>query len=192
MKTSLRDRRPVPDDPKRLRLAVRTIRAVRKAGEVRAHTAYQRDPLGWIVEHLEVPEETLRWSLSPCYDSQAWDGTPDPMAVILNALANWENVGVESGTGTGKTFLAACITLWFLACHEDSIVVTVGPKEGQLKLQLWKEIGRLWPAFQHHFPKAKLLDGKIRMKDSVEDRETWAATAFVCGVGANEESATKA
>ena len=61
MNTSLRDCRPVPDDPKKFRLAVRAVMAVRKADEVRPHKAYQRDPLGWIVEHLEVPEETLRW-----------------------------------------------------------------------------------------------------------------------------------
>ena len=112
------------------RMMLRVLRLKEESEATTVHTAYQRDPFGWIVEHLEVPEETLRWSLNPCYDSRAWDGTPDPMAVILNALANWENVGIESGTGTGKTFLAACITLWFLACHEDSIVVTVAPKKG--------------------------------------------------------------
>src|SRR5690606_31098433 len=62
----------------------------------------------------------------------------------------------------------------------------------QLKLHIWKEVGRLWPRFQRLFPEAILIDGKIRMRDSVEDRETWAATAFVCGVGATEASATKA
>ena len=178
--------------PDHIKLLAIAELAAREAGKVHAHVEYQKRPFDWIVEKLDVDAETLRWSLDEAYRDHAWDGTPDPMAAILDALANWENVGVESGTGTGKTFLAASITLWFLACHEDSIVITVAPKEGQLKLQLWKEIGRLWPAFQHHFPKAKLLDGKIRMKDSVEDRETWAATAFVCGVGADEESATKA
>ena len=178
--------------PDRLRLLARADLARRASEAVSAHVDYQKRPLEWIVEKLGVSEATMRWALDDAYKGHAWDGTPDPLAVILKALTDGENVGVESGTGTGKTFLAACITLWFLACHEDSIVVTVAPKEGQLKLQLWKEIGRLWGPFQRHFPDARLLDGKVRMKSSVEDRETWAATAFVCGVGADEESATKA
>ncbi len=178
--------------PDHIKLLAIAELAAREAGKVRAHVEYQRRPFDWIVERLGVDAETLLWSLDEAYRSHTWDGTPDPMALILTTLANWDNVGIESGTGTGKTFLAACITLWFLACHEDSIVVTVAPKEGQLKLQLWKEIGRLWPAFQRQFPEARLLDGKVRMRSAVEDRETWAATAFVCGVGADEESATKA
>src|SRR5690606_34393261 len=145
-----------------------------------------------IVDRLGIPEHTLRWSLLPAYRDHEWDGTPDPLAAVLEALAAGRNVGVESATGTGKTFLGACVVLWFLACWEDSIVVTAAPKEAQLKLHIWKEVGRLWPRFQRLFPEAVLIDGKVRMRDSVEDRETWAATAFVCGVGATEASATKA
>lgn len=158
---------------------------------VRPHYEYQKDPIGWIVDKLGVDRRSLLWSLNG-YDGHAWDGTADPLACVLEALAEGRNVGVESATGTGKTFLGAAIVLWFLACWEDAIVVTAAPKQDQLKLHIWKEIGRLWPRFRHHFPKAQLLDGKVRMRDAVEDRETWAATAFVCGVGADEASATKA
>lgn len=178
-----------------LRAAARLERVRRETdvrGDVRAHTEYRENPIGWIRDKLGVPERTLRWSLCPGYHTHEWDGTPDPLARVLEALAWGRNVGVESATGTGKTFLGACIVLWFLACHEDAIVVTAAPKQDQLKLHIWKEIGRLWPRFQQHFPKAQLLDGKVRMRDAVEDRETWAATAFVCGVGADEASATKA
>ena len=124
--------------PDHIKLLAIAELAAREAGKVRAHVEYQRRPFDWIVERLGVDAETLLWSLDEAYRSHTWDGTPDPMVVILTTLANWDNVGIESGTGTGKTFLAACITLWFLACHEDSIVVTVAPKDGPLKLQLWK------------------------------------------------------
>ena len=160
---------------------------------VAAHVDYQDDPLGWISDILGVPEHTLRWSLNDGYADHVWDGTMDPLSEVLEALAGWDSVGVESGTGTGKTFLGACIVLWFLACWEDSIVVTAAPKLAQLTKHIWKEIGRLWPKFHRHFPQAELLaSGVIRMRPAVEDREVWAATAFGCGVGAEEASATKA
>ena len=159
----------------------------------RAHTEYQRDPVGWIRDKLKVPERTLRWSLNEGYGSHDWDGSADPLSGVLEALARGEDVGVESGTGTGKTFLGAAVVLWFLACWEDSIVVTAAPKLAQLTKHIWKEIGVLWPRFQGHFPQAELLSsGVVRMRPAIEERESWAATAFGCGVGADESSATKA
>lgn len=160
---------------------------------IQPHTAYQHDPLRWIVEKLEVPEHTLRWSLNPGYENHQWDGDRDPLVKLLEYLAQWDDIGVEAATGTQKTFTAACIVYWFLACFEDSIVLTVAPREDQLLLHIWKEIGRLWPRFQKHFPNAQLLgSGKIRMKEAVGERETWAATAFICGVAAEEDVAQRA
>lgn len=95
---------------------------------------------------------------------------------------------------THNTFLGACITLWFLATYENSIVITAAPKSDQLLLHIWKEMGRLWPRFQRHFPIAEFLGGggKLRMKPDGAERELWTATAFVAGVGADEEVAQKA
>ena len=162
-------------------------------GVAKAHVEYQENPVGWCVDKLGIPEHTIRWSSNDGYDGYQWDGTVDPLSQVLESLAAWEDVGVESGTGTGKTFIGAAIVLWFLACWEDSIVVTSAPKLSQLTKHIWKEIGNHWPHFQRHFPQAELLaSGVIRMRPAVEDRETWAATAFACGVGAEEASATKA
>lgn len=66
------------------------------------HTAWQRDPLGWIEKYLEVPRHTLQWSLDPAYRKHKWDGTKDPIAEMMRAIARGEDTGVESGTGTGK------------------------------------------------------------------------------------------
>src|SRR3990167_7163939 len=69
-------------------------------GSVQAHVAYQKNPLEWIVKYLEVPEETLRWSLSPEYADHDWDGDEDPLIKIMDGLAAWKNVGCEAATGT--------------------------------------------------------------------------------------------
>ena len=182
-------------EPDRLRQAavMSEYKEFGKTITVTPHSEYQEDPIGWMRDKLGIPEHTIRWSMNPNYKDYKWDGTADPMVSVLDALVKWENVGVESGTGTGKTFLGAAIVLWFLAVWEDSVVVTAAPKLNQLTKHLWKEIGALWPRFQSHFPAAELLaSGVIRMRPAIEDRETWAATAFGCGVGAEEASATKA
>jgi Rad3-related DNA helicase len=152
------------DDTHRLRaeeIKRQRIRAGTWSGGVRAHTEYQDRPLEWIIEKLGVPEHTLRWSLNEGYEKHEWDGDKDPLVRVLDALANWQDAGVESGTGTGKTYLSACIVLWFLACFEDSIVVTAAPKEDQLLKHAWKEIGRLYPRFEKLFPNSDLMAGVL-------------------------------
>lgn len=157
-----------------------------------AHTEYQKRPLDWIVDKLGVNRATLLWSDHPAYATHGWDGTPDPLYQVLAALAaGRRTIGVESGTTTGKTFLAACATLWFLACFENAIVVTVAPKGDQLKLHIWKEIGKLWPQFKAMFPQAEKNTLQIRMRPG---DDAWAAVGFIAGVAADEVagSATKA
>lgn len=152
------------------------------------HAEYQGLPLDWIVDKLGVPLETLRWSLSAGYEAHRWDGTKDPLAEVCDALANWEDVGVESGTGTGKSFLLACLILWFLACWKGSRVFTFAPKEDQLRLFIWAEIAKLWPKFKAMFPTATLTDLRVRM----DGRDEWGAWGYSVGVRAGEDVATKA
>lgn len=159
---------------------------------VRADTAYQHDPVAWIVDRLGVPVHTLRWSLCPGYDAHRWDGDRDPLVRVLEALAGGRDVGVESATGTGKTFVGACTLMWFLACWKDAVVVTTAPKEDQLTLHIWKEVGRLWPRFRRAYPAAELSSLRLRMRPGTEERETWAAVGFACGVDAGSETATRA
>lgn len=161
-------------------------------GAVTPHHEYAKKPVEWIVKYLGIEEKSIRWSKYPEYKDHEWDGDEDPFVTMLEAIANDKDCGVESGTGTGKTIMAACCTLWYLAVHQNAIVVSGAPKQDQLLLHMWKEIGKLWPRFVKMFPDAKLLTGKLRMLPAKEEDEVWAATAFVAGVGAAEEAATKA
>ena len=93
---------------------------------------------------------------------------------------------------THNTFsLGACGSLWYLACFERSIVLSIAPKAEQLLLNMWKEIGSLFPRFKRHFPEATLLTGKLRMLGGEGEQEVWAATAFSAGVGAQEDIAQR-
>lgn len=166
-----------------------------EGGVIVPHTAYQQDPIGWAVDKMAIPEHTIRWSLNPGYETHAWDGDVDPLVLVAEALANWENVGVESCTSSGKTFWAAVLICWFLACFQDARVFTFAPKEEQLRAYIWMEIGRLWPRFSAHFPTATLTDLKIRMRggaDADDKNQVWGATGVAVGIRAGEDVSTKA
>lgn len=164
---------------------------------------YRRDPVAWAVDVLGVREDTLLWSkheeYRACYSPfcehpdghvHKWDGTEDPFAVILNSVAQNKDVGIESATGTGKTFSGGAILVpWFLSVFEQSLVVTTAPKEQQLKLHLWKELGRVWNKFKVIHPEAEINQLQLRMTPG---NDAWTAVGFACGVGAVEMSATKA
>jgi hypothetical protein len=155
-------------------------------------TAYARNPVGWAVDVLGIPEHTIRWSLLEEYATHQWDGTPDPLARMAEELAAGHDVGVESGTGTGKTYTVGWLVLWFVACHKPSLVVTTAPKEDQLTLQLWKEVGQHWQAFTRAYPSAATVKLRVRMDPTSEDADAWAIIGYACGVEADQESATRA
>jgi hypothetical protein len=156
---------------------------------VAPHADYQRDPIGWAVAKLGIPRHTLVWSANEGYRRHDWDGTADPLVVMAEALADWEDVGVESGTGTGKSFFAAVLVLWFLACFKSARVFTFAVKEDQLRLYIWKEIGKLWPQVQGHFPSAMLSDLRIPRDRRVRRLGAWG---YSVAVKAGETSATAA
>lgn len=147
---------------------------------------YQKHPFNYMVERLGVRPESLDWSMLPEYANHKWDGTPNPLMAILNNLAQGiTRIGVESATGPGKTYLGACIVFWFLECFENSLVVTTAPKQDQLSLHIWKEIGRM----HDKFGRGDLISLKLRM---IPGKDDWIAVGFVAGIVANEESSTKA
>lgn len=146
---------------------------------------WQRNPLDYFVERLGIRRETIDWSLLPEYQNHEWDGTQNPFMEILNGLVDSKYIGVESATSTGKTHIGACILLWFLECFPNSLVITSAPKEAQLKLHIWKEVGRLYPKFN----KGIKTSLSLRM---IPNEDRWLAVGFVAGVKADEDSSTKA
>jgi len=152
--------------------------------------AWRADPILWMTDVLGIPRRTIVWSeFGGAYATHKWDGTPDPLAAICRALAEGKSVGVESATGTGKTFLGAALVLWFTDCWRNSVVVTAAPKEDQLKLHIWKELGAMFPRFRRRRPAAELTSLSLKM---APPGEKWKALGFPVGVVAEEVVATKA
>ena len=148
---------------------------------------WQADPILYMVERLGVRRETMDWLLLPTYTDHKWQGDENPLKLICTLIAAGEWVAVESAVGIGKTFLGACLVVWFLECWPGSLVVTTAPKAEQLRLHLWREMGRLWPKFGI----GELGTLKLKMQPPGDD---WIAVGFVAGVSADEvsSSATRA
>ena len=64
-------------------------------------------------------------------------------AEIVEAIRDHHKVAVRSCHGIGKSFVCACIVLWFLYHHLRSIVITTAPTDRQVRGILWKEIRAL-------------------------------------------------
>ena len=167
-------------------LELRKRRKERLASYESQRHFYQTHPFEYLVERLNFRPESIDWMLLPEYQTHTWDGTINPLKTILDLLAiGTKRIGVESGTGTGKTKIGAGIVLWFLDCFENSMVVTTAPKKEQLSLHIWKEVGLMF----NDFGKGELLTLKLRMK---QGNDSWIATGFVAGIVADEKSSTKA
>lgn len=146
---------------------------------------WQKNPLTYFHERLGIRPETIDWTLYPAYKEHVWDGTPNPLKTILDAIVANRYVGVESATGTGKTYLGALIVFWFLECWENSLVITTAPKQDQLELNIWKWI----EYYFRKFGRGTLTNLKLSLSGK---EDYWIAKGFVAGVQADEKSTTKA
>ena len=180
--------------PNYVRLLAQEELARRELAKTKALVEYQTDPIGFAVDHLGIRKETLVWSLNPGYENHFWDGTPEPIVAITEALVDWKDVGVESATGTGKSHSLGWLTLWFAATWPASRTFSFAAKEEQLDLYAWTEIKKLWPHFRRLFPTAELTRLRIRMDGAREEGEGagWGAVGRSIGVGAHEQVSTKA
>ena len=154
-------------------------------------TQYQTNPIGFLVDVLKIPRISILWSLNNGYETHVWDGTPDPLAILAQSLAAWKSTGAESATGTGKTYLAAGLALWFLASWKNSRVFAFAATEDQLRLYIFAEIGKHWPHFQAKFPTAELTDLRIRIDASGADKDAWAMVGRAAAVKAGENVSSR-
>lgn len=161
---------------------------------------WRKRPDLWLKERFGEDPKAIVWTDFPGYDSHTWDGSINPLFKAWYELGNQKWVGVESATGTGKTYILARIVYWFLDVYENSQVFTTAPKESQLTINLWKEMGKCFRKFKKIRPKAVM--NKLRIKvdgtnvNNLEDEEDfaavgWGAFGIIAGVKANEESTTK-
>lgn len=161
---------------------------------------WQANPLLWMQERLGEDPKAIIWTRwnEELYKNHEWDGDRNALARAWLDIAAKQWVGIEAGTGTGKTYILARIVFWFLDVYKDALVVTSAPKQDQLKLNLWAEIQKEFHKFKAIRQNSYMNFLTLRVEDgSGEDTDqnlenSWQAIGFVAGSGVGEESATKA
>ena len=157
---------------------------------------YRKNPMAWVRDVLGEDEKFYRWSLHEGYENHIWDGSKDPLWAAWNCLTKKQWTSLAAATGTGKTYTAARIALWFLDCFEDAFVITTAPKEAQLMLNIWAEISKVQKRFKEtarpFMYQTKLCLKAEGMNLDSPFRQSHQIIGFVAGVGADEESANKA
>lgn len=77
-----------------------------------------------------------------CRDVLGVELTPI-QAAIAEGLRDNPRVSVAACFASGKTFLAACLLLWWLYTRTPALVVTTAPTERQVRDLLWRYVKRL-------------------------------------------------
>lgn len=96
---------------------------------------------------LSLDRETeaglLRIRRDPVAFIQDWLGDDlwEKQAEIAEAVRDHRRTAVKSCHGSGKSFLAARIVLWFLHAYPGSIVLTTAPTFNQVANILWRNVG---------------------------------------------------
>ena len=83
---------------------------------------------------------------------------------VLEALRDYRRVAVKSGNGLGKGFSAAVAILWFLTCHDPSVVLSTAPTFRQVRHVLWREVHRRYNQATYSLG-GRLLDTRLEMSE---------------------------
>ena len=83
-------------------------------------------------------------------------------AEILQSIRTDRRTAVKACHGVGKTFTLAVATLWWLARHEQGIVLTTSSTQRQVRTQLWSEIHRLVDSAKVPYPEVKKTELEFR------------------------------
>ena len=124
----------------------------RRRTEKGATTEPERDR-----QEREAHADRDHWFLDPVeFVRRELDATPwSKQAEIMEAVRDHTRVSVRSCNGSGKTYIAAHVVLWWLMCFPDALVITTAPTEHQVRDVLWREVRR---AYRGH---EALIDGKL-------------------------------
>lgn len=135
---------------------------------------YQKNPMLWLEERFGEDPSSIQWSQNPAYDKHKFDGSVDPLYNAWMDLTGQHFVGLESATGTGKTYIGSRIIYWFLDVFYNSLVVVIGPTTAQLKANMWAELRTAYPKFNAKRLDASILSNELRVINR-PDKHSWHA-----------------
>jgi hypothetical protein len=151
---------------------------------------YQKQPMLWLSEKFKEDPKTIQWSKNKGYENHIFDGSPDPLYNAWMDLTQKKWAGLESATGTGKTYIASRIIYWFLDCFFNSLVVIIGPTSSQLKDNIWSELRTAHPKFKSFRPESIIIENDLRVIDNSDNKSWHAIMRSGSADGKNEEKAS--
>lgn len=83
---------------------------------------------------------------------------------IMHSIGNNPRTAVKACHSSGKTFLAACAALAWIAKYPDGVVVTTAPTDMQVRTLLWGEIANACIYSKYPFPKPNQTSLKLTPK----------------------------
>ena len=92
--------------------------------QIKAFEHWRDDPIAFQVDCLDVQK------------AHVWD----KMAEVAYSVRDNELTAVKAGHSVSKSYEAARLALWFLACHPPATVITTAPTHNQVENVLWREI----------------------------------------------------
>lgn len=87
-------------------------------------------------------------------------------ARIAESVRDHPRTTVSACYGSGKTFLAACLVLWWCYTRRPAMVVTTAPTGRQVRKLLWREIKKLWKKAKRRLP-GQCLTTELRVAEDV-------------------------
>jgi hypothetical protein len=88
---------------------------------------------------------------------------PEQEAIARSVEKN-RKTAVKASHSTGKTYLSALLTLWWLARWKEAIVITTAPTKNQVEKLLWAEIHAALKRSRYPFPPAALTHLRMESK----------------------------
>jgi hypothetical protein len=117
-------------------------------------------------EHKEYLQKVLRDPVrfaSHMIGATLWEREIE----ILQSIKRNRRTAIKAAHGVGKTYTLALAALWWLARHEQGIVLTTSPTFRQVKTQLWAEIHRAAAHAKVPYPELNMTELKLRGDDNV-------------------------
>lgn len=102
----------------------------------------------------------------------------DYHVLICQKIIEYDRLNIKACHAVGKTWIMARLTLWFINCFKNSIVITTAPTNRQVETLLWGEIRK-----SHRRSKTKLGGKLLNKKLTIDD--DWYAMGFSPASGAS-------
>lgn len=109
------------------------------------------------------------------------DTLEDYQKEVCHSFVKHDRLAIPACHAVGKTFLMGRITLAFLSCYKNSIVITTAPTHRQVVALLWGEIRKA------HKRSETALGGKL-LTNSLTIDDDWYAMGFSPQKGAGTDS----